>query len=126
MTFCLDAWAILRWLEGIEPAAGRVDEVLETRPVMSWINLGEVYYVVYRAGGPEYAEEVVRDLRARLALDHATPERVLAAATIKARHPMALGDAFAVSTSLAHQAVLLTGDPELLEPEPFCPVEDLR
>jgi predicted nucleic acid-binding protein len=126
LSICLDAWAILRWLEGVEPAASRVDTALEARPVMSWINLGEVYDVVHRAGGPEYADEVASDLQTRLALDQATPERVLAAAAIKARHPMALGDAFAVATSLAHEAVLLTGDPELLEREPLCLVEDLR
>ena len=93
---------------------------------MSWINLGEVYYVVYRAGGAGRADEVAGDLRARLALDAATPERVLEAATIKALHPMALGDAFAVATSVAHGAVLLTGDPDLLGGDSLCPVEDLR
>jgi hypothetical protein len=28
MTFALDSWAILRLLEGAEPAAGRVEQVL--------------------------------------------------------------------------------------------------
>jgi len=43
LTDCLDSWAILRWLEGEEPAAARVEASLENRPVMSWINPGEVF-----------------------------------------------------------------------------------
>jgi PIN domain nuclease of toxin-antitoxin system len=46
VTECLDSWAVLAWLEGEEPAASRVQEALVSRPVMSWINVGEVAYVV--------------------------------------------------------------------------------
>ena len=35
MTVCLDSWAVLRWLEGVDPAAARVEEALSARPVMS-------------------------------------------------------------------------------------------
>jgi len=115
MTFALDSWAILRLLEGAEPAAGRVEQVLaEGRPVMSWINLGEVFYIVRRDRGDEDAHEVVRDLRLRLDLDLPSEHRVLTAAAIKADHPMAYADAFAAATALAHDVTLLTGDPELL------------
>jgi len=126
VSVCLDAWAVLRWLEGAEPAASRVESALLERPVMSWINAGEVYYVVHRAAGAERAGLVLRDLRARAALDGASPARIVEAATIKALHPMALGDAFAVATAIAHGAVLLTGDPEILDRERLCPTEDLR
>ena len=52
MTFALDSWAVLRLLEGTEPAAGRVEQILtDARPVMSWINLGEVFYIVRRDQG---------------------------------------------------------------------------
>ena len=34
--------AILRWLEGAEPAASRVEEAIAQRPIMSWIDLGDV------------------------------------------------------------------------------------
>jgi len=127
LTDCLDSWAILRWLEGGEPAAGRVEESLETRPVMSWINLGEVFYVVQRAAGPARAQAVIRDLRHRLHLDLPTEARVLEATAIKARHALAYADAFAIATALAHHAVLLTGDPEIFEElEPTWQVVDLR
>lgn len=127
MTSCLDSWAILRWLEGREPAHARVEEVLLVeRPIVSWINLGEVYYVSWRAGGEDVARSVVDDLRRITAPDEPTPERVLQAAGIKAVHPMAYADAFAVATARAHGASLLTGDPEILDIETDWDLEDLR
>lgn len=127
MTDCLDSWAILRWLEGEEPAAGRVEQSLETRPVMSWINLGEVVSVVQRATGTDRARAVVGDLRHRLSLDLPTESRVLEAAAIKARHSLAYADAFAIATALSHRASLLTGDPEILDGgDPTWPTVDLR
>ena len=50
----------------------------------------------------------------------------MAAARIKALHPLAYKDAFAVATAAAHDAVLLTGDPELTSRSVGCRVEDLR
>jgi predicted nucleic acid-binding protein len=127
LTDCLDSWAILRWLEGEEPAAGRVERSLETRPVMSWINLGEVFYVVHRAAGADRAGAVIVDLQHRLRLDLPSPARVLEAAAIKAHHALAYADAFAIATAMAHRASLLTGDPEILDHgEPTWQVVDLR
>lgn len=123
---CLDSWAVLRWLEGVEPAASRVQELLPSRPVMSWINVGEVAYVTSRAAGPEIAARVVRDLERMLELDVASPARVLEAAAIKAAHPMAYADAFALATAAAHGALLITGDPEILDAEGPWAREDLR
>lgn len=126
MTDCLDSWAILRWLEGEEPAASRVEAALAARPVMSWINLGEVYYVVERMAGRDRADHIVRELRRQLNLDLPSEARVLEAARIKARYPMAYADAFAVATAIAHRAILLTGDPEILGGDPTWPTADLR
>ena len=126
-TYCLDSWAVLRFLEGSSPAARRVRQVMRLgRPVMSWINLGEVYYTIHRAAGGAEAEATLTMLRPMLALDPATPERVLAAARIKATHPLAYGDAFAIATTAAHRAILLTGDPEITGRSMGCRVEDLR
>ena len=50
----------------------------------------------------------------------------VAAATIEAAYPMAFADAFAIATSVARGAVLLTGDPEILEAGGPWQVEDLR
>ena len=117
---------MLRWLEGDEPAASRVELSLSTRPLMSWINLGEVFYVVHRAAGVADARQVVRELRHRLRLDEPSEGRVLEAAAIKAVSRVAYADAFALATAMAHGATLLTGDPEILGGDPTWPVEDLR
>ena len=127
MTDCLDSWAILRWLEGGEPAAGRVERSLETRPVMSWINLGEVFSVVHRATGADRARAVIGNLRHRLRLDLPNEARVLEAAAIKAQHALAYADAFAIATAVAYNASLLTGDAEILDHgDTNWPVVDLR
>lgn len=96
------------------------------RPVMSWINLGEVSYILERAAGESAARGAVRELRARLRLDLPTERRVLQAVAIKARFAMAYADAFAVATAQAHNAVLLSGDPEIISADPSWAIEDLR
>jgi predicted nucleic acid-binding protein len=125
-TDCLDSWAVLRWLEGEEPAASIVEAALADRPVMSWINLGEVSCVVERLAGAERAHAVVRSLARQLTMDLPTTARVLEAAHLKASYPMAYADSFAVATALAHQATLLTGDREILDGNPAWPTADLR
>ena len=126
MTVCLDSWAVLRWLEGNEPAATEVESAMGARPIMSWINLGEVSYVIERAAGLEEARRVVRHLRPRLDLDLPSEARVLSAAHLKAQHAIAYADAFALATAIAHEVKLFTGDPEILDGDPHWPVVDLR
>lgn len=126
MTDCLDSWAVLRWLDGEGPAAARVEAAIPSRPIMSWINVGEVAYIVERRAGADRARHVVRALRPRLTLDVPNEARVLEAAHLKAEYPMAYADAFAVATAIARGATLLTGDPEILDGDPSWPVEDLR
>jgi predicted nucleic acid-binding protein len=99
---------------------------MASRAVMSWINLGEVAYIVERLAGEDRAREVVRELRRRLALELPMQARVLEAAHIKAGHSMAYADAFALATAIAHKANLLTGDPEILDGTGRWPTEDLR
>ena len=115
MTVVLDSWAVLRYLEDSGEAAERVADLLERdRPLISWINLGEVHYVLRRLHGEDEALETVRDLRD--VLDARVPDErvVLDAARIKADWPMSYADAFAAALTVAQDAVLWTGDPELL------------
>ncbi len=109
-----------------EPAASRLDELLPQRPLMSWINVGEVFYLVDRREGRAAALEVVSDLRTQLSLDVPSPARVLEAAALKSRHRISYADAFAVATAVAHEAVLVTGDPEILSADPSWQTEDVR
>lgn len=127
MTIALDSWAVLGLLEGVEPAASLVERVLgRERPVMSWLNLGEVYYVVARDRGEAQAEETLEDLRPLLSLDLPSQGRVVEAARIKAAYRMAYADAFAAATAMAHGATLWTGDPELLVANAPWVARDLR
>jgi len=123
----LDSWAILRYLEDAEPAAGAVADLLAgERPVVSWINLGEIFYVVRRLHGEEAASRTVRDVRHVTRPELPTEYRVIEAARIKAEHRLAYADAFAAATAVAHDAELWTGDPELLAEAAAWRWRDLR
>jgi ribonuclease VapC len=115
VTNVLDSWAVLWYLDMEEPAATLVAELLDDeRPLMSWINLGEVHYVLRRTYGEDEAITTVRDLRD--VIDVRLPDERLVhdAARIKADHPMAYADAFAAGLAIRERAMLWTGDPELL------------
>lgn len=99
---------------------------MPSRPIVSWINVGEVSYVVERQVGPAQARRIVKELRSRCTLDLPTEARVLEAAHLRAGFAIALADAFAVATAIARGATLLTGDPEILGGDPAWPVVDLR
>jgi PIN domain nuclease of toxin-antitoxin system len=127
VSVCLDSWAVLSWLDGEEPALSRVEELLADRPVVSWINLVEIYYRVARDQGRAVADETLGDLRAALALDLPGTARMIEVARLKTRAPIALGDCFAVTTAAAHDLPLLTGDPEIIDlADCPCQVVDLR
>ncbi|MBB5632979.1 putative nucleic acid-binding protein [Cryobacterium mesophilum] len=114
MSVVLDSWAIMRLLEGAEPAASRVQEQLDSgTATMSWINLGEVLYVLIRSVGSDAANATVNDLEKQL--DATLPDRatILEAAAIKARYRMSYADAFAAATAVRLEFPLWTGDPEL-------------
>lgn len=93
---------------------------------MSWINLGEVHYVLRRLHGEDAATETVRDLRDVVEARLPDERLVLEAARIKADHPMAFADAFAAALTVATDATLWTGDPELLLPASRWRWRDLR
>lgn len=127
MSVCLDSWAILAWLDGEEPALSRVEGLIATRPVVSWVNLVEVYYRVERDHGRLAADDTLASLRGALSPELPGAARMIEAARLKARASIALGDCFAVVTAAAHRLVLLTGDPEILQlDDPLCEAEDLR
>lgn len=129
MRFCLDSWPVLCWLDGEEPAAEAVEEALaRERPAMSWVNLVEVYYRLARDHGKRQAEGVLAELRPRIAEDLPGVVAMRAAAELKADFAMSLADCFAVALAAETDAVLLTGDPEIVDlaEELPCEVRDLR
>lgn len=130
MTTCLDSWAVLAWLDGEQPATERVDSAIDDpddQLDMSWVNAVEVYYRVERDHGRLAADEVLDELRTIIDLGLPGVSRMVEVAQLKARHPMALGDCFAVATAAARGATLLTGDPEIIDAADLpCEVLDLR
>ena len=118
--FVLDAWAILAFLQGEEPAASRVKQLMEEAEkgnvelFISIINLGEVTYRVGKLKGEDEAKETLDGIR-RLPLTvvPATDEAVLSAARFKMHYAISYADAFAAAAAEELGAVLVTGDPEL-------------
>lgn len=127
MSVCLDSWAILAWLDGQESATSHIEEALADRPVVSWINLVEVYYRVERDHGRTAADDTLKALRSALSAELPGTARMLETARLKANAAIALADCFAITTAAAHKLPLLTGDPEIIElPDLPCEVRDLR
>ncbi len=126
---CLDSWAVLAWLDGDEPAAAAVAEVLDReRPVMSWINLVEVSYRLTRDHGSSEADRAISELRSQISEDLPGVSAMRAVASLKAEHPIALADCFAIALATENEAALMTGDPEIVDraKDLPCEVKDLR
>ena len=117
---------MLAWLDGEGPAPSRVSALMDSRPIVSWVNLVEVYYRVERDHGRQAADETLGSLRATMAPD-LPGTWMIEAARLKARASIALADCSAATTAAAHGVVLLTGDPALLGlTDAPCELEDLR
>lgn len=115
MTSCLDSWAVLAWLDGEAPAAEIVQGAVDDgRPVISWINLVEIEYQVRRRHGAAEADTVVSGVRGLVDEEFPGVARMRAVAALKAEHPIALADCFAIATAAARSATLITGDPEII------------
>ena len=117
-TWVLDSFALLALLGG-EPSGEDVMRLLrqadngETRLLMTWVNVGEVAYIVERRWGVGRLHQVLATLEGT-AVEIVPVERelALAAAHTKAKHPLAYADAFAAALAAKIGATLVTGDPE--------------
>lgn len=129
MRRCLDSWAVLAWLDGEEPAAGVVERTIDReRPAMSWMNLVEVHYRTIRDHGRQEADQVLAELRPLVTENLPGIAAMKAVSALKAEHPIALADCFAVALAAEEEAELLTGDPEIIDrgDQLPCKVVDLR
>jgi len=115
----VDAWAMIAWLLD-QAAAPAVESFLQEADagnlqlLMSWMNVGEVYYIVSKRYGAEPAQEFLNRLTSlpiRLVLPD--EDGILAAAQVKAANPVSFSDAFAISLAEAEQASVITGDDEI-------------
>ena len=118
MPYVLDSHALLTYLNEEEPAP-RVGEILrevergDDQGFLSLINYGEVVYIVERARGVELAHQTIAWLDA-LPVQVVLPDRdaTLAAAHIKAHHPVSYADSFGAALAQREGATFVTGDRE--------------
>ncbi|MBU1706148.1 MAG: type II toxin-antitoxin system VapC family toxin [Syntrophaceae bacterium] len=121
--YLLDSYALLAYFQA-EPAGAKVRNILKeaaagaAKAFLSVINLGEIYYIVARKRGETEAGVITEAIsRLPVGLVDATKERVLAAARVKAQHPVSYADAFVVATAIEFTATIVTGDPDFKETE---------
>ena len=117
----VDAWALLAWIRNEQPAADHVRDCLQqaedgsSQLSMSWINAGEVYYMLARKHDPKAAEDFLTRLPSlpiRLVLPE-EEEDIIAAAKLKSSYKLSYADAFAVALAMKESAAVITGDPEI-------------
>lgn len=116
--YVLDSFALLAYFQD-EAGAERVQHLLALAEkgraslAMSLINWGEVLYSLQRTRGLSGRDEAVSVID-QIPLSLVAPDRAqtLAAAALKANHPIAYADCFAAALAVARRARLVTGDPE--------------
>lgn len=125
---CLDSWAVLSWLDGDQPATEYVEKsIRKNQPVISWVNGCEVYYRIMRTHGEPTANQVIDQLKKQMIFDLPSAKTMIHVAQLKANHPIALADCFAIVTAANYDAALLTSDPEIINAQQLpCKVVDLR
>ena len=117
-SYVLDSFAILALLND-EPGSDQVSALFkrsraDAQLLMSWINVGEVAYIVERRWGAGRVQQVLGLLEATgIHMVAVERELALGAAHLKAVHPLAYADAVAAALARQTEATLVTGDPEL-------------
>ena len=130
--FVLDAWAMLAFIQGEEPAASRVRQLLQDAQerllelFICIINLGEVFYSIGRKEGRDQSQETLAEVRLLpLTIVSATDDLVMRAADLKMDYAISYADAFAAALAEKLNAVVATGDPEFKQLEGRIRLEEL-
>jgi len=122
----LDAFAVLCWMQE-EPGASYVDYLMgeaeegRVELAVSAVNLGEVYYRLFRSRGEMEVEDFRADVAAGVfpwRVFPANNRRVWQAAAVKGACRISYADAFAAALARELGAELVTGDPEILAAAP--------
>lgn len=117
--YVLDANALVSWFEDREGAAAKMQRLLDEalrldHPLlMSAINWGEVFYVVWKLHGEASARRIDASLQEMpIVIVAADRDRATRAAALKQKHNLGYADAFAAELALEQNAALVTADPE--------------
>ncbi len=129
-TFVLDAWPIVEWLLGKQPAARRFTLFLNeaeqpgTQLLITRINLGEVRYTLAkRLSVAEQARANAMFYRLALTIVSVDDALVDTAVGIKANHACSYADCFAAALAIRVDAPVVTGDSEFLKLRDDGPIE---
>lgn len=117
--YVLDANALIGLFEDREGVAAKVERLLQEaarqdQPVlMSAVNWGEVFYIVWKRHGEAGAREAEMNLqRMSLVILPADFDRATRAAALKQKFNLGYADAFAAELAIERGASLVTADPE--------------
>jgi len=120
--FIVDAWPVLEWAKGNQPAAARFTAIIEGAKqgkitlLMSRINHGEVVYLVRKDLTPEVSSSFLSrfgDLP--ISLLSVSDKLIDAAVELKSAFPISYADAFAAAQAMELSQPLLTGDRDFLK-----------
>ena len=89
--------------------------------LMNEVNVGEVFYILFRKRGSENADYFLERILPTLPILTISNgfDDVIAAAKIKAEYPISYADCFAAATARRMDAAIMTGDPEFKKIEPI-------
>lgn len=123
--YTLDSFAVLTYLKE-EPGWQKVRNILwegyQKKLVLflNSVNLGEIYYIVYRENGAALADKIASIIKS-------WPVKIISAGTglsliagrMKAENKISYADAFVIATALTNRTSILTGDKEFKSIEPY-------
>jgi len=129
----LDSFAILVYLnkeKGFQKVRDMLAEAQKSGEfiLMNEVNVGEVYYILFRKRGQIQADYFLETILAALPITIITNtfNDVIDAAKIKAEYPLAFADCFAAALARKHDTSIVTGDPEFKRIEHLVTVEWLH
>jgi predicted nucleic acid-binding protein len=115
-TYVLDANAILDYVQD-GPGAATIERLLREALhnhgalITSVINMGEVFYLLWKSNGEQKARDTINDLTLLpLQIVPVDLSQALAAAELKAVHKIPYADSFAASIAMRNHATLVTSD----------------
>ena len=120
--YVLDACALIAFLDDEEGAACVEDLLIQAQNdecllLMHYVNLGEVYYYVYRQEGEDLANSVYAAITGlSIHFVGISEPQLLTASRIKATHRIPYADAFATALCVLENATLVTADHHDFEP----------
>ena len=118
LTYIFDTFALASYFLGEEPGK-RVRDLMKKlekkreKAFLCEINLGELYYALFRKKGQAMAEEAVEDVKTLpVTLVQVEWDLILSAARIKATKPISFADAFVAALAQEKEGTIVTHDPE--------------